>query len=143
MSGNVIFRSRISLPQLLALGLRSADHDDCAFGRRPLGRTVVLGALDFPDRDEGARPRLAPRPRRLRAASVAGAYPLLAVVPNVVKMNWAREVERWTPQRRATVIHGDGETGAALVRHPGVDLISFTGSTEVGREVALACADSY
>lgn len=43
------------------------------------------------------------------ASSVAGAYPLLAVVPNVVKMNWAREVERWTPQRRATVIHGDGE----------------------------------
>ncbi len=43
------------------------------------------------------------------AASVAGAYPLLAVVPNVVKMNWAREVERWTPHRRATVIHGDGE----------------------------------
>jgi len=27
-----------------------------------------------------------------------------------VKMNWAREVERWTPQRRATVIHGDGGT---------------------------------
>ncbi|MCX6501686.1 MAG: DEAD/DEAH box helicase [Microbacterium sp.] len=43
------------------------------------------------------------------AASVADAYPLLVVVPNVVKMNWAREVERWTPQRRATVIQGDGE----------------------------------
>ena len=43
------------------------------------------------------------------AASVADAYPLLAVVPNVVKMNWAREVERWTPHRRATVIHGDGD----------------------------------
>jgi hypothetical protein len=43
------------------------------------------------------------------AASVADAYPLLAIVPNVVKMNWAREVERWTPQRRATVISGDGE----------------------------------
>lgn len=42
------------------------------------------------------------------AASVAGAYPLLAVVPNVVKMNWAREVQRWTPHRRATVISGDG-----------------------------------
>ena len=42
------------------------------------------------------------------AASVANAYPLLAVVPNVVKMNWAREVERWTPHRRATVIQGDG-----------------------------------
>ncbi|WOF22058.1 DEAD/DEAH box helicase [Microbacterium betulae] len=42
------------------------------------------------------------------AASVAEAYPLVVVVPNVVKMNWAREVERWTPQRRATVINGDG-----------------------------------
>lgn len=43
------------------------------------------------------------------AASVADAYPLLVVVPNVVKMNWAREVTQWTPQRRATVIHGDGK----------------------------------
>ncbi|MER7798084.1 DEAD/DEAH box helicase [Microbacterium sp. NPDC096154] len=43
------------------------------------------------------------------AASVANAYPLVAVVPNVVKMNWAREVERWTPHRRATVINGDGD----------------------------------
>ena len=43
------------------------------------------------------------------AASVAEAYPLLVVVPNVVKMNWAREVQRWTPQRRVTVIHGDGD----------------------------------
>ncbi len=28
---------------------------------------------------------------------------------------------------------GDGSTGAALVEHPGVDKIAFTGSTEVGR----------
>jgi hypothetical protein len=43
------------------------------------------------------------------AASVANAYPIVAIVPNVVKMNWAREVERWTPHRRATVINGDGD----------------------------------
>ncbi|HAQ58973.1 MAG TPA: helicase [Microbacterium sp.] len=53
-------------------------------------------------------PGLGKTAQSLLAASVAGAYPLLAVVPNVVKMNWAREVERWTPQRRATVIQGDG-----------------------------------
>jgi acyl-CoA reductase-like NAD-dependent aldehyde dehydrogenase len=29
--------------------------------------------------------------------------------------------------------------GAGLVRHPGVDKVSFTGSTAVGREVAAAC----
>src|SRR5581483_6677243 len=33
------------------------------------------------------------------------------------------------------VVTGDGETGAALVDHPGVDKISFTGSTVVGREI--------
>ena len=53
-------------------------------------------------------PGLGKTAQSLLAASVAGAYPLLAVVPNVVKMNWAREVERWTPQRTATIIHGDG-----------------------------------
>lgn len=53
-------------------------------------------------------PGLGKTAQSLLAASVADAYPLLAVVPNVVKMNWAREVEQWTPQRRVTVIHGDG-----------------------------------
>jgi len=33
------------------------------------------------------------------------------------------------------VITGDGETGAALVDHPGVDKIAFTGSTAVGRDI--------
>jgi acyl-CoA reductase-like NAD-dependent aldehyde dehydrogenase len=33
------------------------------------------------------------------------------------------------------VLTGDGSTGAALVDHPGVDKIAFTGSTEVGREI--------
>ncbi len=65
------------------------------------GRTPQL-----PPRDE---PGLGKTAQSVLAASVAGAYPLLVVVPNVVKMNWAREVERWTPQRRATVIQGDGD----------------------------------
>lgn len=55
-------------------------------------------------------PGLGKTAQSVLAASVASAYPLLAVVPNVVKMNWAREVERWTPHRRATVIHGDGDS---------------------------------
>ncbi len=53
-------------------------------------------------------PGLGKTAQSLLAASVAGAFPLLAIVPNVVKMNWAREVEQWIPGRRATVIHGDG-----------------------------------
>jgi superfamily II DNA or RNA helicase len=54
-------------------------------------------------------PGLGKTAQSVLAASVANAYPLLVVVPNVVKMNWAREVELWTPQRRATVIQGDGD----------------------------------
>jgi acyl-CoA reductase-like NAD-dependent aldehyde dehydrogenase len=33
------------------------------------------------------------------------------------------------------VLTGDGSTGAALVDHPGIDKIAFTGSTAVGREI--------
>ena len=39
------------------------------------------------------------------------------------------------------LVHGLGdEAGAAIVRHAGVDLVSFTGSSEVGRLVATVCA---
>jgi acyl-CoA reductase-like NAD-dependent aldehyde dehydrogenase len=38
------------------------------------------------------------------------------------------------------VVTGDGRTGAALAAHEDVDKISFTGSTEVGREVQRAAA---
>jgi SNF2-related domain/Helicase conserved C-terminal domain len=55
-------------------------------------------------------PGLGKTAQALLAAEAANAYPLLVVVPNVVKTNWAREAGRWTPHRSATVIHGDGET---------------------------------
>ncbi len=39
------------------------------------------------------------------------------------------------------VVTGDGEsTGAALVEHPGVNKITFTGSTEVGKLIGQRCA---
>jgi acyl-CoA reductase-like NAD-dependent aldehyde dehydrogenase len=44
-------------------------------------------------------------------------------------------LEAGFPPGVLNVITGDGETGAALVDHPGVDKISFTGSTVVGREI--------
>ncbi|MGY1831235.1 DEAD/DEAH box helicase [Geodermatophilus sp. SYSU D01180] len=55
-------------------------------------------------------PGLGKTAQALLAAEAADAYPLLVVVPNVVKTNWAREAGRWTPHRPATVVQGDGET---------------------------------
>ena len=40
------------------------------------------------------------------------------------------------------VITGDGDTGAAIVAHDGIDKIAFTGSTEVGRIIRKATAGS-
>jgi acyl-CoA reductase-like NAD-dependent aldehyde dehydrogenase len=44
-------------------------------------------------------------------------------------------LEAGLPEGVLNVITGDGETGAALVDHDGVDKIAFTGSTAVGREI--------
>jgi len=41
------------------------------------------------------------------------------------------------------IVTGDGATGHALVAHPDVDKIAFTGSTEVGREIRRVTADSH
>ena len=48
------------------------------------------------------------------------------------------------PPGTVNVVPGLGQVaGAALVRSPGVDKISFTGSPEVGQEIARAAADTF
>jgi aldehyde dehydrogenase (NAD+) len=47
------------------------------------------------------------------------------------------------PPGVVNVLTGDGTTGAALVAHSDLDKIAFTGSTEVGRAIRRATADSH
>jgi len=47
------------------------------------------------------------------------------------------------PPGVVNIITGDGTTGSALVDHPGVDKIAFTGSTEVGRLIQERVASSH
>jgi aldehyde dehydrogenase (NAD+) len=44
------------------------------------------------------------------------------------------------PPGVVNIVTGAGETGAALVTHPGVDKIAFTGSTEVGKQILRSAA---
>ncbi len=44
------------------------------------------------------------------------------------------------PPGVVNVVTGAGDTGAAVVSHPGVNKVAFTGSTEVGKEIARAVA---
>ena len=48
--------------------------------------------------------------------------------------------EAGLPPGTVNMLTGDGATGQALVAHPGVDKIAFTGSTEVGKEIQRAVA---
>src|SRR6202050_1044102 len=50
--------------------------------------------------------------------------------------------EAGLPAGVVNIVTGDGSTGEALVKHPGVDKIAFTGSTEVGRAIRKATASS-
>src|SRR6202023_2895449 len=47
------------------------------------------------------------------------------------------------PAGVVNIVTGDGSTGEALVKHPDVDKIAFTGSTEVGRAIRSSTAQSH
>jgi len=46
------------------------------------------------------------------------------------------------PPGVVNIVTGAGETGAAIVAHPGVDKIAFTGSAEVGKSIMRGAADT-
>jgi len=86
---------------LLPAGLELMPHQAGLLAAAGKGHRTFLLA------DE---PGLGKTAQALLAAQGANAYPLLCVVPSVVKTNWAREAARWTPTRSVSVIHGDGRS---------------------------------
>ncbi len=95
-----------SMPLPDAGSLVTPGGMDLMLHQSKLVEAVRRGHRTFLLADE---PGLGKTAQALMAANVANAFPLLVVVPNVVKTNWAREVQRWIPQRSATVVHGDGD----------------------------------
>src|SRR6266404_63331 len=51
-------------------------------------------------------------------------------------------VEAGVPAGVLNIVTGGPETGKAIVRHPGIDKIAFTGSTVVGKEIMRSAADT-
>jgi acyl-CoA reductase-like NAD-dependent aldehyde dehydrogenase len=47
------------------------------------------------------------------------------------------------PPEVINLVHGKGEAGAAIVAHPDVALVSFTGSTATGSKVGEACGRTH
>ena len=50
-------------------------------------------------------------------------------------------IEAGVPAGVLNIVTGGPETGKAMVGHPGIDKIAFTGSTAVGKEIMRAAAD--
>jgi hypothetical protein len=93
--------------KLPAPSVLSARYPKLMAHQAQLVAAAAAGHRTFLLADE---PGLGKTAQALLAAEAAGAYPLLAVVPNVVKTNWAREAGLWTPHRAATVVQGNGDT---------------------------------
>ena len=74
------------------------------------GRLIAAAAAGHRTFLLADEPGLGKTAQALLAAEAADAYPLLVVVPNVVKTNWVREAARWVPKRAATAVQGDGDT---------------------------------
>jgi SNF2-related domain/Helicase conserved C-terminal domain len=98
-------------PACMALPLPTARFTPVARELMPhQGQVVAAAAAGHRTFLLADEPGLGKTAQALLAAEAANAYPLLVVVPNVVKTNWAREAAQWTPHRSVTVVQGDGET---------------------------------
>src|SRR5947209_920116 len=51
-------------------------------------------------------------------------------------------IEAGVPAGVLNIVTGGPEVGRAIVRHPGIDKIAFTGSTAVGKEIMRSAADT-
>ena len=106
--------------------------------RVPLGVVGAITPWNFPFAIPSAKLAPALIAGNTAVFKPAGDAPLTAV--RLVEIL----LEAGLPPGVVNLVHGSGEeAGAPLVRHPDVALISFTGSSEVGREVAIACAADH
>jgi aldehyde dehydrogenase (NAD+) len=81
---------------------------------------------------------------KLIPALIAGCTVVVKPAPETpLDAMWLAEMleEIDLPEGVVSMIPGGRETGEALVRHPGVDKISFTGSSATGRHIASLCGE--
>ncbi|MGH3674469.1 MAG: aldehyde dehydrogenase [Mycobacterium sp.] len=81
---------------------------------------------------------------KLIPALIAGCTVVVKPAPETpLDAMWLAEMleEVDLPEGVVSIVPGGRETGESLVRHPGVDKISFTGSSATGRHIAALCGE--
>jgi aldehyde dehydrogenase (NAD+) len=129
----------------------------------PLAAAHFFYYAGWADKLEYAFPNRNPRPLGVAAQVIPWNFPLLMlswkIAPalatgNTVVLKPAETTplsallfcdvlrQAGLPPGVVNIVTGDGRAGAALVKHPDVDKVAFTGSTEVGKEIQRAIAGS-
>jgi acyl-CoA reductase-like NAD-dependent aldehyde dehydrogenase len=105
--------------------------------RRPIGVAGIITPFNFP---------LAIPTWKIFPALVCGnavVFKPAEDVPHTGHVFVEILLEAGLPPEVIQLVHGDGAVGAAIVEHPDVALVSFTGSTETGSKVGEACGRSH
>jgi acyl-CoA reductase-like NAD-dependent aldehyde dehydrogenase len=125
----VLREERVAFPQLVLRQKRAAIRYE------PLGVVAVVTPWNFP---------LA-IPLRQVAAAVAAGNAVVVKPSQLTPLTgaWVEELFRraGAPAGLVRVVQGAADVGDTLVRHRGIAAVMFTGSTEVGREVARVSAE--
>jgi aldehyde dehydrogenase (NAD+) len=101
--------------------------------RRPIGVAGLITPFNFP---------LAIPTWKMFPALLCGNSVVIKPsedVPHTVHLLVEILLEAGLPPEVIQLVHGGGETGRALVEHPGVPVISFTGSTTTGASIGETC----
>jgi aldehyde dehydrogenase (NAD+) len=127
----------------------------------PLAAAHFFYYAGWADKLEWAFPNRTPRPLGVAGQVIPWNFPLLMlawkVAPalatgNTVVLKPAESTpltallfcdvlrQAELPAGVVNIVTGDGRAGAEIVKHPGVDKVAFTGSTEVGKEIQRAVA---
>jgi acyl-CoA reductase-like NAD-dependent aldehyde dehydrogenase len=106
--------------------------------RRPIGVCGLITPFNFP---------LAIPTWKMFPALVCGNSVIIKPgedVPHTVTLLVEILEEAGIPAGVVNLVHGFGEeVGAAMVSHPGIPVISFTGSTETGRVIGRVCGEMH
>ncbi len=81
---------------------------------------------------------------KLIPALIAGCSVVIKPAPETpLDALWLAEMidQLELPEGVVSVVTGGPDVGAALVRHPGVDKVAFTGSSATGRRIAALCGE--
>lgn len=102
--------------------------------REPVGVAALIAASNTP---------IANNAWKLFPALITGNAVVLKAAETTPATAWMvgrLAVAAGVPDGIVNVVHGQRDTGRHLVAHPDVDVVSFTGSTAAGREIAEVCA---